>query len=134
MNLFNVYAQSGADGCGDPNYKPLSTISEMIVNGVKVIVPIGIIIFFVMLLVGGFKYMTAGGDPKAAGSAKGTITFGFVGLGILILGWYILNLVGNEILLGGTGNDIFNLDITGIIEFIGGQDAINNKCINQSTP
>ncbi|MCJ7827986.1 pilin [Patescibacteria group bacterium] len=32
------------------------------------------------LVIGGFKYMTAGDDPKAAQAAKKTLTFAFVGL------------------------------------------------------
>lgn len=48
---------------------------------------------FVMLLIGGFKYLTSGGDPKAAESARGTLTWAIIGLFILIGAWFILKLI-----------------------------------------
>jgi hypothetical protein len=45
---------------------------------------------FVMILVGGFKYLTAGGDQKATEAAKGTITSGIIGLVLAISAWFIL--------------------------------------------
>ncbi|MCJ7792997.1 MAG: pilin [Candidatus Marinimicrobia bacterium] len=43
---------------------------------------------FLMLIMGGFKYMTAGGDAKAAESARNTITYAILGL-VLIIGAYV---------------------------------------------
>lgn len=51
------------------------------------------IAFFVMLLIGGFKYMTSGGDPKASEQAKGTITSALLGIILLILAWLILKFI-----------------------------------------
>lgn len=48
---------------------------------------------FVMLLIGGFKYLTSAGDPKAAESARGTLTWAIIGLFILIGAWFILKLI-----------------------------------------
>lgn len=48
---------------------------------------------FIMLIVGGFKYMTAGGDPKAAESARNTITYAIFGLVLIIGAWLILYLI-----------------------------------------
>lgn len=45
---------------------------------------------FVMLIVGGFKYFTAGGDPQKTAAARGTLTWAIVGLAILIGAWFIL--------------------------------------------
>lgn len=45
---------------------------------------------FLMLIIGGFKYLTAGGDPKKAESAQKTITYAIFGLALLIGGWFIL--------------------------------------------
>ena len=38
------------------------------------------IVLFIMLLLGGFKYITSGGDPKALESAKNTLTYAVFGL------------------------------------------------------
>jgi len=48
---------------------------------------------FVMLIIGGFKYLTSTGDPKQTASAKGTITWAIVGLVIIIGSWFVLQLI-----------------------------------------
>jgi len=48
------------------------------------------IALFIMLLVGGFKYLTSGGDPKATESAQKTLTYAILGLALLLGGWIIL--------------------------------------------
>lgn len=48
---------------------------------------------FVMLLVGGFKYLTAQGDPKKTEGAKQTLTWAIVGLVITIGAWFVLRFI-----------------------------------------
>lgn len=43
-----------------------------------------------MLIVGGFKYMTAGGDPKASAAAKNTITYALLGMALVVAAYLIL--------------------------------------------
>ena len=45
---------------------------------------------FIMLIVGGFQYMTAGGDPKKAQAASSTLTYAIFGLVAVIAAWFIL--------------------------------------------
>jgi hypothetical protein len=45
---------------------------------------------FVMLIKGGYTFMTSGGDPKANEAAKGTITWAIIGLVALLAIWIIL--------------------------------------------
>lgn len=47
------------------------------------------IALFIMLIVGGFKYITSGGDPKALESVKGTLTYSFLGM-LLAVGAYLI--------------------------------------------
>lgn len=63
---------------------------------------------FVMIVVGGFKYLTAGGDAKATEAAQGTITNAIIGLVLAIMAWFILLAIK-----GFTGVDVttFNLGI-----------------------
>ena len=50
--------------------------------------------FFVMLLVGGFKYLTAGGEPPAIESARKTLTFAISGLILIALSYLFLRFIG----------------------------------------
>lgn len=52
-------------------------------------------VLFLMFLVGGFRFITSGGDPKALEAAKGTLTHAVIGLVVLILAFVILKLVAD---------------------------------------
>lgn len=62
-------------------------------NFVSVILSFAAIVLFVMFLIGGFRYLTSGGDPKAIESAKGTLTHAIAGLVILLLAYLILIII-----------------------------------------
>ena len=56
---------------------------------VRNLIGLGAIIFFLLFLSGGFKYLTSGGDPKAVESGKKTFTSALTGL-LLMAGSYII--------------------------------------------
>jgi hypothetical protein len=68
----------------------------------------GAITCFIMLLLGGFKYMTSGGDPKKAQAAASTLTFAVLGLVLFIGAWFIMRLIKEF-----TGVDVTIFDIPG---------------------
>lgn len=51
--------------------------------------------FFIMLIVGGFSYLTAGDNPKKVEKAGNTLTFAFMGLIIVISAWIIIIAIEN---------------------------------------
>lgn len=67
------------------------------------------IVLFIMLLIGGFSFITSGGDPKAAEGAKKTITSAIIGLIVILISYLILVVIRNI-----TGVDVtqFNLMVT----------------------
>lgn len=48
----------------------------------------------VMFLVGGFGYLTAGGDKDATQKAQRTLTYAIAGLLLVLSSWVIMNLLG----------------------------------------
>lgn len=54
---------------------------------------IGLILLFILLIMGGFKYMTSGGDPKASESASKTLTYAIAGLFMLVIIWLIMQFI-----------------------------------------
>lgn len=46
--------------------------------------------FFIMIVVGGFRYLTSGGDAKAAESARRVMTYALLGLIMMFVAWIIL--------------------------------------------
>ena len=73
----------------------LSGIVAIIENIIKLLAPAAGIAFFIMLLFGGYQFMTSGGDPKAVGAARGTLTYAVIGIILVVSAWLILQLVGN---------------------------------------
>ena len=63
-----------------------------------------------MLVVGGFQYLTAGGDKEAAQKASKTITYAIAGLVIVICSWLIIQLLGNFLGFDST-SQIFNFNV-----------------------
>ena len=59
-------------------------------NVVSIAVTLAGLAVFLMLIVGGFKYLTSGGDPKATESAQKTMTYAVIGLVVIIAAYLIL--------------------------------------------
>lgn len=67
---------------------------EVIFNNI-IFISLGLagIVFFFLLLIGGFKFMTSGGDPKAVESARNTLTFAILGLVLITVSFLILRFI-----------------------------------------
>ncbi len=52
------------------------------------------IILFIMLIIGGFKYMTAGGEPPKIEAARKTLTYAILGIVFIALAFLILRFIG----------------------------------------
>jgi hypothetical protein len=52
------------------------------------------LVFFFILILGGLKWITSGGDEKAVGAARAQITNALIGLAIIFAAWAIINLIG----------------------------------------
>lgn len=82
--------------CLDPNsgIPTISCLGNVFGNVVRAMLGLAGIALFVLLLVGGFKYITSGGDPKAIEGAQKTITYAIIGLIVILLSFLILVLIG----------------------------------------
>ena len=52
------------------------------------------VVFFFILVLGGLKWVTSGGDEKKVGEARSQITNALIGLAIVFAAWAIMNLIG----------------------------------------
>jgi hypothetical protein len=71
----------------------ISDFTAIFNNIVTDVLGFAAIVLFIVLLVGGFKFITSGGDPKALDSAKKSITGGLAGLIIILVAYLILVLI-----------------------------------------
>lgn len=68
--------------------------NQILNNLVNVFIAVGGLIFFFMLLFGGIRFMTAGGDPKNSESARKTITNAIIGLLIVVSAFLVTTVLG----------------------------------------
>lgn len=85
----------------------ISDLEGYFSNVVSVILEFGGIVLFIILIIGGFNYLTAGGNPQQAESAKKTITYAIAGVVILAMAFIILKLIKEF-----TGVDVTQFKIT----------------------
>jgi uncharacterized membrane protein len=72
----------------------LGTIAKDAVNILSLIVGIAAVI---MVIVGGFRYVTSGGDSNSVSGAKNTIIYAVVGLAIVAAAQFIVQFVVNKV-------------------------------------
>ena len=52
----------------------------------------GIVALF-LIIFAGYKFLTSGGDPKSIEGARKTLTYGFLGLILILLSFLIINII-----------------------------------------
>ena len=77
-------------------------------NALAVIIPFAGMAAFVVLIIGGFQYLTSGGDPKQTQKAQSMITGAVIGI-IVTLGVYLIFRLLGVI----TGLDLLQFEIPG---------------------
>jgi hypothetical protein len=56
----------------------------------------------IMIIVGGLKYITSGGDSNNVSSAKSTIIYAIIGLVVVALAQFIVQFVLNKVTSSGS--------------------------------
>jgi hypothetical protein len=82
-------ATASGTGCNGSN----TTLNNVVANGVNILSVVIGITAVVMIMVAGFKYVTAGGDSSQLGSAKNTLIYAIIGLVIVGLSQSIVHFV-----------------------------------------
>lgn len=91
------------------------------------ILSFAIIIGAIMIIYGGIKYMTAGGQEEEVGTATDIIKWAIIGVAVAGLAWSLITIVGNVLglSLGASG-------VLGAIESILGVDTEGVICTVES--
>lgn len=95
MNPF-VLAQDihvGTEIVRGPLDPSLQTIGDVINRVVSFIFPVGVLILFVVFVMGGFDYMTSQGNPEKIKSGQAKIKTGIIGFLILVFAFLIVRIL-----------------------------------------
>jgi uncharacterized membrane protein len=87
-----VYAADEWVGVKDgvASFKSLETVFSNILGVVTTLAGLAV---FILLIFGGFSFLTSEGDPEKIKKAMAMITSALVGLVLLIASWFILRLI-----------------------------------------
>jgi hypothetical protein len=98
----NLTAPDATTTCSDTNTDNgntnINTIIKTVINIFSWIVGI---VAVIMIIVGGFRYVTAGGDSNNVSSAKNTIIYAIIGLIIVAMAQFIVQFVLNKVNTAG---------------------------------
>lgn len=60
---------------------------------IQIMIGLSAILCIIFIIVGGYKFITSGGDPKKLESARMTIFYALIGIAVVILAFIILQVV-----------------------------------------
>lgn len=79
----------------DQKANTLSDLTGVFTRIVSILIPIGGVVLFVMLIVGGFYFIFSSGDPRKVEGARNTITYAIIGIIVLAAAFFIIQLIAN---------------------------------------
>ena len=94
----------------DPNGQDPAQLGDLEVVFARVLtvaLSLAGIAFFVMILIGGYRYLTAGDNPKNAEAAQKTLTFAVVGFVLVVASWLIIQIIEE---FTGLNLSVFQID------------------------
>ena len=95
LSMASVFALSGFESINLSGPAKISDLVIVIQNIISILAPIAAVAFLIMLIVGGFQFLTSGGDPKAVAGARTTLTYAVIGIILVVVLWLILLVMKN---------------------------------------
>jgi hypothetical protein len=90
FSFINTVLAADVDTSDVPTLKGFETIFGRVVS---VALGFGGVVLLIMLIAGGFQFITAGGDPQKVEQAKKTLTYAIAGIILLALAFLILRFI-----------------------------------------
>lgn len=86
----NIACIQDVNGVKVPTFKCFEAIFSRLL---QIILPLAVVALFVMLVIGGFKYLTSGGDQKKTASAQQTMTYAVAGIGLMAIAFLVFKII-----------------------------------------
>ena len=101
-----------AENLVPPDIEGINNIVKVIRGAIQFILVVAFVLAFIFLIIGGIRWITAGGDEKGVAGARGMITAALIGLVIVLVSYAIIRLVeiffGFNIITGGVNIPTYN--------------------------
>jgi hypothetical protein len=89
----NISLNAGPGTCDDNVAGGSSGITRIVTNIINIFSVIVGLVSVIMIIYGGFRYVTSGGDSSNVSSAKNTIIYAVIGLVVVALAQFIVQFV-----------------------------------------
>lgn len=73
--------------------RPINNILSVLRAVIQFILVVAFVLAFIFLLIGGIRWITAGGDEKGVASARNMITAALIGLVVVLVAYALIRLV-----------------------------------------
>lgn len=91
----SVAAESTVINIEQPKGIGVTSVGQLLSAGFTVAVVLAALFVFVMLIMGGYAWITAGGDKAKVEEARGRITNAIIGLAIVAAAWALMTVISN---------------------------------------
>ncbi len=88
-----VYAATTWDSCVSQGAATIQCLEPLFQSVVVAIVSLVGGALFIMLLIGGFRFLVSGGDQKKLEQAKNTLTSAIIGVVVIVVAYLILRTI-----------------------------------------
>jgi hypothetical protein len=78
-----------------PNGDFTSSGNSVIQNSITLVLILGVVLATLFIVCGGIKWIMSGGDKNKVQSARNTIVYSILGLLLMLLSFFIVNVVAN---------------------------------------
>ena len=85
--------QVNADYIAEGDVPTIYGLEAIVANILNIIIGLAGVVLLLMLIGGGFGYITSGGDKEKAAKAKNTLTYAILGLVVILGAWLIIRLI-----------------------------------------
>jgi len=102
LNYNSVYALTWTDCSTTEGVPTLKCFEIIFENIIKWSTGFMVLVLFVMIVVGAFRYLTSGGNPEQLKKAQGTLKYAIIGLVLFVSSYLILNIIAYLFLNGQT--------------------------------
>lgn len=82
------------DSCVDNGVATLKCVPVIFNNIVYAALLFAGVVALFIIIYSGFQFVTSGGDPKQVEGAKKTATYAIIGLVVILLSFFIINMIG----------------------------------------
>ena len=92
-----LIAHAAVTGIQNPLNASFSSIPSFISGFLQVMVKVGLPVVAIFILIAGFKFAAAGGNPDKLEKAKENLVYVFIGATLILGAWVISTLIGNTV-------------------------------------